>query len=126
MAPQSKKQAADGMHRCPTCDSILVQPVNWHQQGDGYWNVELRCPECEGCGSDSYTRAEIDRYEAELNCGGQELIRDLRALTRVNMEDEADRFAAALASDSILPEDFNAAGGLPDAGAAAEPHESED
>jgi hypothetical protein len=125
LASQSKKQSADGMHRCPKCDSILVQPVNWHQQGDGYWNVELRCPECEWWGLDSYSQDESDRYTAELDRGDQELIRDLDALIRVNMEDEAVRFAAALASDSILPEDFKAGGGLPDAGAAAEPHESE-
>jgi hypothetical protein len=49
---------------------------------------------------------QIDRYEVELDRGGQELIEDLQALTRANMEEEADRFAAALASDSILPEDF--------------------
>jgi hypothetical protein len=110
MASQSKKESANGMHRCPTCDSILVQPVNWHVQGDGYWNVELRCPECERWGWHSYTRAEIDRYEVELDRGDQDLIEDLRALIRANMEDEAVRFAAALASDSILPEDFNADG----------------
>jgi hypothetical protein len=107
MGFQSNRQSTNVMHRCPTCDSILVQPVNWHEQ-DGYWNVELRCPECERRGWDSYTRAEIDCYDAELNCGGRELIEDLRALTHANMEDEADRFAAALASDSILPEDFHA------------------
>lgn len=47
-----------------------------------------------------------DRYDVELDRGGQELIEDLQGLTRANMEEEADRFAAALASDSILPEDF--------------------
>ena len=45
-------------------------------------------------------------------CGSQELIEDLRALIRANMEDEAERFAAALATDSILPEDFWAGRGL--------------
>jgi hypothetical protein len=36
---------------------------------------------------------------------------NLRALIRANMSEEADRFATALATDSILPEDFNADGG---------------
>jgi len=99
-------KSADGMHACPSCSSVLVQPVNWHEQGDGHWNVELRCPECEWWGRDSYSQGEVDRYDEELDRGGQELIEDLRALTRANMEDEADRFAAALASDSVLPEDF--------------------
>jgi RNase P subunit RPR2 len=99
-------KSPDGMHACPSCSSVLVQPVNWHEQADGSWNVELRCPECEWWGRDSYSQTEVDRYDEELDRGGQELIEDLRALTRANMEDEADRFAMALASDSILPEDF--------------------
>ena len=100
------EKSVKGMHSCPGCESILVQPVNWHEQGDGHWNVELRCPECEWWGRDSYSQADVDAYDEELDRGGQELIEDLRALTRANMEEEADRFAAALASDSILPEDF--------------------
>jgi hypothetical protein len=99
-------KSADGMHACPSCSSVLVQPVNWHEQGDGHWNVELRCPECEWWGRDSYSQTEVDRYDEELDRAGQELIDDLRALTRANMEEEAERFATALASDSVLPEDF--------------------
>ncbi len=112
MGFQSKKQSANGMHCCPNCDSILVQPVNWHEQGDGHWNVELRCPECEWWGRGSYSQYEVDRYDDEIDRGDQELIGDLRAVIRANMKEEADRFAAALATDSILPEDFNAGRGL--------------
>jgi RNase P subunit RPR2 len=95
-----------GMHSCPSCSSVLVQPVNWHEQGDSHWHVELRCPECEWWGRESYSQSEVDTYDEELDRGGQELIEDLRALTRANMEEEADRLAMALASDCILPEDF--------------------
>jgi RNase P subunit RPR2 len=101
-----RNKSADGMHACPSCSSVLVQPVSWHEQGHGNWHVELRCPECEWWGRDSYSQPEVDHYDEELDRGGQELIEDLRALTRANMEDEAERFAMALASDSILPEDF--------------------
>jgi RNase P subunit RPR2 len=100
------KKSAEGMHHCPSCSSVLVQPINWHEQGEGCWHVELRCPECDWWGRDSYSQSEVDQYDEELDRGGQELIEDLRALTRANMEEEADRFAGALASDSILPEDF--------------------
>ncbi len=105
-AGRRSAKSADGMHACPSCSSVLVQPVDWHEQGDGYWNVELRCPECEWWGRDSFSQGEVDRYDEELDRGGQELIEDLRALTRANMEEEADRFGMALASDTILPEDF--------------------
>jgi hypothetical protein len=100
------KRSSEGMHSCPECTSILVQPINWHEQGEGYWNVELRCPECEWWGRESFSQDEVDAYDEELDRGGQELIEDLRALTRANMEEEADRFALALANDRILPEDF--------------------
>jgi hypothetical protein len=108
----TQHKSAEGMHACPSCSSILVQPVSWHEQGDGAWNVELRCPECEWWGRDNYSRAEVDRYGEELDRGDQELIEGLRALVRANMKEEADRFAAALATDSILPEDFYAGRGL--------------
>ena len=100
------ERSTEGMHTCPNCSSELVQPVNWHEQGGGDWHVELRCPECEWWGKGTYPQSDVDAYDEELDRGGQELIEDLRALTRANMEEEADRFALALASDSILPEDF--------------------
>ena len=95
-----------GMHACPSCDSKLVQPVQWFEQGEGRWHVDLRCPECEWLGRGAYSQAEVDRFDEELDRGAQEMVEDLRSLTRSNMEDEADRFAGALASNSILPEDF--------------------
>ena len=36
----------------------------------------------------------------------QTLLRDLRRLAHANMEDEIERFAAALRRREILPEDF--------------------
>jgi RNase P subunit RPR2 len=107
-----KKQRAKGMHSCPNCNSSLVQPVTWHERGDGYWNVELRCPECEWSRRDSYSQNEVDLFDSELDRGDQVLIEDLRALIRTNMKEEADRFAAALATDGILPEDFHTGRGL--------------
>ncbi len=83
-----------GMQRCPNCDSLLVQPGNWHELGDGNWNVELRCPECRWRDRHSYSQDEVDRYEVELERSDQQLIEDLRVISRVNMEEEADRFAA--------------------------------
>lgn len=83
-----------------------MQPLNWFEQGGERWHVDLRCPECEWRGRGAFDQAEVDRFDEELDRGAQALIEDLRALTRANMEHEADRFASALASDSILPEDF--------------------
>jgi hypothetical protein len=104
-APETIR-STEGMHVCPKCSSGFVQPVHWFEQGEGHWHVELRCPECEWWGRGSYSQPEVDRFDEELDRGGQEMIEDLRSLTRANMEDEASRFAQALASNSILPEDF--------------------
>jgi C4-type Zn-finger protein len=109
MGFQSRKNTANSMHRCPSCYSILVQPVAFEHRGDD-WMVELRCPDCEWRDRDIYSRDEIERYEIELDRGDQELIEDLRALCRANMQEEVERFAASLATDCILPEDFR----LPD------------
>jgi hypothetical protein len=99
-------RSTKGMHVCPQCSSKLVQPVQWFEQGDCQWHVDLRCPECEWWGRGSFAQPDVDRFDEELDRGAQELIEDLRKLTRANMEEEADRLASALASDSILPEDF--------------------
>ena len=107
VAPRTGGKSAEGMHACPSCSSSLVQPVNWHEQGDGHWNVELRCPECEWRSRGSYAQTDVDYYDKELDRGCQELAEDLRAVRRANMQEEADRFAAALAADRILPEDFH-------------------
>jgi hypothetical protein len=104
-APEETR-SRDGMHVCPSCSLEMVQPAHWFEQGNGSWHVELRCPECEWWGRGSFSQNEVDRFDEELDRGGEELIEDLRALTRANMQDEAARFAKALASNTILPEDF--------------------
>ena len=99
-------RSPEGMHVCPNCESKLVQPVQWFEQGGSQWHVDLRCPECDWWGRGSFNQTDVDSFDEELDRGASLLVEDLRALTRSNMEDEADRFAMALASDSILPEDF--------------------
>ena len=44
------ERSAEGMHTCPNCSSELVQPVNWHEQGNsaelefaGLLDEPLRC-----------------------------------------------------------------------------------
>jgi hypothetical protein len=99
-------RSAEGMHVCPGCESQLVQPVRWFEQGGNQWHVDLRCPECDWWGRGSFSQAEVDRFDEELDRGASVMVEDLRSLTRANMEGEAERFAMALATDSILPEDF--------------------
>jgi hypothetical protein len=82
----------------------MVRPPTSSEQGDGHWasswavGVRVVGPrQLLPDRVDHTTRSSTVRPGAD---------QDLRSLTWANMEDEAERFAAALASDSILPEDF--------------------
>ena len=94
------------LHVCPECDAHFVYPVDWEEHDSVNWLVALRCPNCEWNTIDLYAQDVVDRFDEELDRGTEALVRDLKHLTRANMEDEIERFVAALASDALLPEDF--------------------
>lgn len=96
----------DDLHICPECDRDLVYPVDWEEASMTHWEVALRCPNCEWTEVGTYDQATVDRFDEQLDLGTEALVRDLRRLVQANMEDEADRFAAALEANAILPEDF--------------------
>jgi hypothetical protein len=94
------------LHVCPACDKTLVHPVEWEEASPAAWRVRLRCPNCEWQTVGVFDQATMDRFDALLDEGTDALMRDLKRLTRANMEEEAERFQAALASDAIWPMDF--------------------
>ena len=102
-APQ---RAVDDLSLCPECDRDLVYPVDWEEASATHWEVELRCPNCEWSEVGKFDQATVDKFDEQLDLGTEALVKDLRRLVQANMEAEADRFAAALAANAILPEDF--------------------
>jgi hypothetical protein len=96
----------DDLHVCPDCDRGLVYPVEWEEASATHWEVLLRCPNCEWNELGQFNQETVDRFDEELDRGTEALLRDLKRLTRANMEDEIERFSGALAADLILPEDF--------------------
>ncbi len=94
------------LHVCPLCSSELVYPEDWSSAPNRRWNVSLRCPDCEWHGVGVFEQSVVDRFDEALDRGTGALLDDLGLLTRVNMEEEIDLFAAALWADRILPEDF--------------------
>jgi hypothetical protein len=98
--------AVEDLHICPECEQLLVYPVEWEEHDDTHWEVVLRCPNCEWTTVGVYAQDTVDRFDEELDRGTEALVRDLKRLTRANMEDEVERFARALAAGAILPEDF--------------------
>jgi hypothetical protein len=104
-APRSASTGT-GLHVCPECSSVLVTPVAWEQAGAGEWAVTLQCPNCEWWDADVFGEHAVECFDEELDRGTEILVRDLMRLARANMEDDVERFAAALRADAILPEDF--------------------
>jgi len=96
----------DDLHICPECDRDLVYPVDWEEASVTHWEVELRCPNCEWNEVGKFDQPTVDRFDEQLDMGTEALVKDLRRLVQANMEAEAERFAAALEADAILPEDF--------------------
>jgi hypothetical protein len=99
-------QISDGLHVCPGCAGPSVFPLEWQEAGPGHWEMRLRCPNCEWHGSGVFEQELVERLEEELDAGTEALVRDLKRLTHANMEQELDRFVAALDADRILPMDF--------------------
>ena len=91
---------------CPCCDRDLVYPVDWEPAGPSGWSISLRCPECEWHDSGVFTQEVADRFDDALDNSTQAVLDDFQELTRANMENDVERFCAALATDLILPEDF--------------------
>jgi hypothetical protein len=103
--PKPSEQV-DGLHVCPSCSSQLVSPVAWEEAGSSHWDVTLHCPNCDWLGNGVFPEAAVESFDEELDRGTEALVRDLQRLMRANMEDEIDRFVAALAADQIWPMDF--------------------
>jgi hypothetical protein len=96
----------DDLHICPACNSKLVYPTDWSPARERHWEVALRCPDCEWNGGGCYSQDVVDRLDEVLDKGTESVLEDLHLLTRANLEEQVERFVAALEDNQILPEDF--------------------
>jgi len=80
--------------------------VQWGETAGGLWEIMLQCPNCDWLTESVFDQEQVDQFEEQLDEGLAEMLGDLRRLTQANMAEEIDRFAAALQTDLILPEDF--------------------
>jgi hypothetical protein len=99
-------RASDDLHVCRWCGSPLVHPTSWEEVDGRHWRLTLRCPDCERAAEGVFARSAVERFDDELNRGGVALARDLRELAHANMEEECERFIAALHAGHVLPVDF--------------------
>ncbi len=94
------------LHVCGSCASQLVYPIDWEEAGRAHWQVTLRCPNCEWIGSGVFAQGAVERFDEELDRGTHALVCDLKRMVRANMEEQTERFIAALHAGLIIPEDF--------------------
>ena len=105
-AERRAARQAEDLHICPSCSSSLVCPTDWAPAAGRRWVVDLRCPECEWTGGGIYSQKVVDRFDEVLDDGTEAILDDLNVLARANMEENVERFVAAVWADRILPEDF--------------------
>jgi hypothetical protein len=94
------------LHRCPDCESELVEALDARDMNDGRWNVSMRCPECWLEWGGIASNRLLEELEQRVHVAHAELQRALERVTRENMSDSLDCFVAALAADAVLPMDF--------------------
>lgn len=102
----TKAATTTDLHVCPTCSSELVAPIAWEEAGRSHWDVTLHCPNCDWVGGGVFDEKTVERFDEQLDRGTEALVHDLQRLMRANMEDQIDRFVAALEADAIWPMDF--------------------
>jgi hypothetical protein len=103
--PRIARRPAPAAHLCVQCELPFVQPEFGVQEGSR-WRVFLYCLSCGWAGERMLDEKALDHFERELDEERAQLALDLDKLTRSNMSEYHRRFAAALAADAILPEDF--------------------
>ena len=104
--PGALRRAHDDLHICPSCGCNLVHPLEWSPVDSERWRIELWCPNCEWGEVQVHAQPVLDRFDLILDDATESLLDDLAELQQANMEEELERFAHALATDQILPEDF--------------------
>jgi hypothetical protein len=97
---------SEWLHICPECGSELVQALDAVEAGPHAWNVRMRCPECWLEWGARFSDDQVEAFEEHFALGLGVLSEALEGLTRENMEDDIERFTAALAVDAIVPMDF--------------------
>ena len=68
---------ADGLHVCPTCGSPLVQPIDWHEGPQGFWELTLHCPNCDWLDEGVFDQDQVDALEETLDQGLTGMLSDL-------------------------------------------------
>jgi ribosomal protein S27E len=106
VSPMSDERLNRAVPTCGSCGSHLIHPTGGRETNSTLWEVDLRCPDCEGRQVWYYTRAELEQLDRQLDRATSEIEKELSRLESLHMAEWASRFAQALDLDLIGPDDF--------------------
>jgi hypothetical protein len=94
------------LEHCPDCRRDMVQPAGYEPLWGDRWLIARNCPNCGWEHEGVFPHAALRGFEEHLDEIDDRLWEDLGRIQRERIDEEVARFAAALAVDAILPEDF--------------------
>ena len=92
--------------RCPSCKSLLLQPLRWEQLPNGDLDVRLRCPDCETCCRMTLAPAAMRDLDLRQTAERERLKAAYANSVSESMEALASSLTAAFARDLITADDF--------------------
>ena len=95
------------LHICRACSEPFVVPVSIVDIVDAdRYVVELWCANCDRSSLSAHYDAELEVLDRQLVTSTAQIRAALEVIETVDQIVQAERFAAALRDDHILPEDF--------------------
>lgn len=96
-----------GLHVCPECRGSFVMPGAVHAVLDtAHIRLDLACVNCGWATIAVHAEPELQALEAAMDRSFADLLWTHELVWTANEQVAIERFAAALAADAILPEDF--------------------
>lgn len=91
---------------CSTCDSPLIQPLEWIRLDEDQWTISVYCPECFQVSHIYCNTDQAHLFHNMLDEATRELAEAADMLDRQIFRESCDSFKQALQKDLITPLDF--------------------
>lgn len=106
LRPASRAEPLAALEVCDACHACGVQPVAWEEAGPLHRRITLRCPGCGHERTGVFHEDAVRRYDRLLDRAAAEAAAALARRQRADMREYAARFAAALHTGVLRPDDF--------------------
>lgn len=91
---------------CPVCARQLAQPVWWRRLTGDRWLIVMRCPDCSAEYADELDDGQVRILDDGMHMHRAYLEAHLQAIEQAAATAEVERFADALATGELSPDDF--------------------